>query len=117
MAKLLDNALAQLQQVITELNTDQATIDSLNAQLATLQAAKDADDAIIATEIVSDRKESILDYLRGKGRAIREGALIITASEQETLNVPLADVDGTPELTLVMQGFTNAGYSYSVITL
>lgn len=117
MAGELLNALTKLSEVIAELNTDQEAIDSLNSQLAIVQAAKDADDVLLAQEAILDKKESVLDYLRGKGRAIREGALIINASYQERFNVPLAYVDGTPELLLVMQGYANAGFAYSVITL
>jgi len=115
-AKILDEALALIEQLKSMLGTDQATIDLFDAQLSSLQAAKDADDVIIAAESVLDKKESVLDYLRGKGRAIREGVITITASEQEEFDVPLTDIDGTDELNLVMQGFTRAGYIYSVIT-
>lgn len=116
MAGELSGALTKLSEVIAELNTDQQTIDSLNSQLATAIAAKNADDAIIAAEVVLDRKEAVLDYLRGKGRAIREGVIVISANEQETFNVPLSDIDQTDELQLVMGEFTRSGFVYSVIT-
>ena len=98
MSKLLDNALTQLQSVIAELNTDQTIIDLLSQQLADVQ------------------KESTLDYLRGKGRAIREGSIIITSSQSEKFYVDSSIISESDELALVIEGYTKAGFIYSAIT-
>ena len=115
MGTELNNAITQLQQVITTLNADQETIDALNAQLTSITAAKVADDAIIAAEKTLDTKESVLDYLRGKGRLLRNIPPI--ADETETILVPLLYVSETPELYLIHQMYSDAGFVYTLNTL
>jgi uncharacterized coiled-coil protein SlyX len=131
MSKLLDNAIATIQEALTqaqatvtsltgELNADQSTvdamqtnIDSLTTQLASLQSAKTAEDALLASDLLQDKKDAALDYLRGWGRLLK--VIPPTTTLTVTLPIKLSWVQNTAELQLFSNGYSNAHLDLNII--